>query len=120
MNAILLPSYTPRTGTLAEQMCEFFKDNADEELTRSDIALKFSVAASSIDNSLKNAIAAAVISTKNSEDMTRVWVAGPNLPAPSSFKRWLAKQGKTSAEGRGAPPRCPTWLLCWRRPRRSA
>lgn len=107
MNAIILPTYTPRAGTLAERMCEFFKDNADEELTRSDIANKFDVQASSIDNSIKSAIEAGVIATRNDEQMQRVWCAGPNLPAPSSFKRWLAKQGKASAEGRAAPPQLP-------------
>lgn len=105
-----LPTYVPRAGTLASLLCEFFRDNPDEELSRSDIASKFDVNATSIDNSIKAAIDAGVIATKNSEDMTRVWVAGPSLPQPTNFKRWLAKQGKKSAEGRAAPPPMPDVL----------
>lgn len=95
-----LPTYSPRPGSLPARVCEFFRDNPDEELTRSDLAAKFDVQSSSIDPSLKHAVDAGVIATKNGEDMTRVWIAGPQLPAPSSFKRWLASKGQASAEGR--------------------
>lgn len=71
--------YTPRPGSLAARMIEFFQENPDEELSRADIAAKFVVASSSIDANLAAAIDFGAIQTKTDDGLQRVWVAGPNL-----------------------------------------
>lgn len=71
--------YTPRPGSLAARMIEFFQENPDEELSRADIAAKFVVASSSIDANLAAAIDFGAIKTQTGDDLQRVWVVGPNL-----------------------------------------
>jgi len=71
-----MSTYAPKTGSIAERICAFFRENPDEELTRRDIADKFGCASSGVDGILFGAISHGVIATRNNEELVRVWCAG--------------------------------------------
>lgn len=42
------PTYIPRNGSLADKVLRFLRENPEEELTRSDVSVKFGVMVSSV------------------------------------------------------------------------
>lgn len=79
--------YTPTTGSLADRLVTWFRNNREEELMRSDIAQKFEVLSNSIDASLAPAIANRMIDrAKCGDSGATVFRAGPNIDqAPRSL-----------------------------------
>lgn len=79
--------YAPYHGTRAAAVVAFFQACPDEELTRSDMAAKFDVQASSVDTMLSRCVATGLLRTDSTEN-GKVWQAGPNIgrlkasPAP--------------------------------------
>lgn len=106
MNAPL-PVYVPQPDSVAGRVCAWFRDsdNRDEELTVSDIALKFGAKRSSVITLLNNAIASDMLRRIVSSDKTQwVIVAGANLHACAD-----ARDGQEgSAASQTQSPRSPT------------
>ena len=50
------PTYTPRTGSLADKVLRFLRENPEEELTRSDVSVKFGVMVSSVGGCLLHTV----------------------------------------------------------------
>lgn len=95
--------YTPKLGSLADRVINFFRAAPDEELTRRDIGDKFGVAQSSVDTCLSTAVSAGLVASKNSEDMMRVWCAGPNLVGLAAIPVFL-KPGPKRVMASALPP----------------
>lgn len=70
---------TLKFDSLAFKLCRYFLDNPDEQLTRSDIAHKFSVPASSVDACTFSARQSGLLTAHANADLGKVWAAGPNL-----------------------------------------
>lgn len=96
-----MSNYVPKPGSIAEQICTFFRDNADEELTRRDIADKFGCQPSGVDGILSGAIAAGLVATCNNEEMVRVWRAGTH---PASQIESAVKAKRTGIKRTPLPP----------------
>jgi hypothetical protein len=74
--------YQPTPGSLAERVCQFFLQNPDEELTRSDIARKFDVVSPrNVEGSLATPVAHQVIVKGLDNSGQTLFKAGPNLQA---------------------------------------
>jgi len=74
--------YHPTPGSLAERICNFFLQNPDEELTRSDIARKFDVASPrNVEGSLATPLSHHVIVKALDTAGQTLFKAGPNLAA---------------------------------------
>ena len=70
---------TLKFDSLAFKLCRYFLDNPDEQLTRSDIAHKFSVPSSSVDACTFSARQSGLLAAHASADLGKVWGPGPNL-----------------------------------------
>lgn len=71
-------AYRPARNSKAHQVCTFFLNAPDEELTRADIAVKFSMPPSGVDSALAGCVTAQLLRLKMTDD-GRVWTAGPAL-----------------------------------------
>lgn len=68
--------YTPEPDSIQYRILNFFQRNPNEELTRSDIAVKFEIQPSFVDEALSIAkIYGAVVTTRN-EETELVWRLG--------------------------------------------
>lgn len=72
-------SYTPRSGSLAEQALEFFRRCPDEELTPADMAEKFDVKYHSVLLGLKPALTAGLLVKVRSMPSRRIVYRLPDL-----------------------------------------
>lgn len=74
--------YTPREGSLPYRVCAYFRAQADEELSRDDIVLKFDVtSAHQVDQQLATAVAAGLLTRVVRERGSATYLAGPALAA---------------------------------------
>jgi len=80
------------TGT-ALAAVQFFRDNPEEELTRSDASAKWALPVGAVETVLQSAVTQGLITVANSGDLGRVWRAGPML------KHWPTAGRKASAAG---------------------
>jgi len=71
-------AYTPKPDSLAGRVCQFFADNEDEELSASDLALKFDVPRSSISALLAAAVGAGLVRRVPGQSMP-FYAAGPSI-----------------------------------------
>lgn len=80
-NPMLLnqPTYTPRTGSLADRVVSYFRQQPEEELTRADVASKFDVPRASVQACLKDAVEDHLINYNLAEDGQWVYTAGKTL-----------------------------------------
>lgn len=95
-------SYQPQAGSLPDRVCQWFRINAEEELTAADIARRYDCPPSGIVTTLTSAVAAGWLSRKKGDDGVMVYMSGPKLPA----------QPEPNVVSAGAPARAT------RRPRR--
>ena len=63
----------------AASAAKFFKANPDEVLARDDVSAKFSLTPGAVEQALRPAVAAGLVSVANSSEHGRVWRAGPRL-----------------------------------------
>lgn len=68
--------YTPKPGSVADQVIAFFEENPDEELTRADIAQKFDTAHATVDSTLQLAVARGCLVRERNRSMEMVWKLG--------------------------------------------
>lgn len=69
-----------------QKVVEFLEKNPEEELTRSDIATKFGVMASTVDGELKPAVASGRLVQSKDEDDALIWrIGGPKVTSPAPF-----------------------------------
>lgn len=98
--------YTPRAGTLAAQVCNFFRNNPGEVLTLEDITAKFDCGRSNVHTQLGDAKAALLLKRERDADGEYIYSAGPELLAPSSYSAPAAQApAKKPARGGFAAPR---------------
>lgn len=69
-------TYTPRPGSIPHRVLTFLVLNPEEELTRSDIAVKFDCQGSSVDTLLGIAVARQILKRGRNSDMEVVWSLG--------------------------------------------
>lgn len=72
-------TYSPRTGSLAARVIEFFRANSDEELSNNDIAGKFDVPPTSVSALLQAAVTHALLTRSKPVGSGLVYRAGPAL-----------------------------------------
>lgn len=98
---------TLKFDSLAFKLCRYFLDNPDEQLTRSDIAHKFSVPASSVDACTFNARQSGLLAVTVNDDLGKAWGAGPNLKHcvvdGAQQVMTLAQGGKHASKAKPAP-----------------
>lgn len=70
--------YAPLTDSLAGKVCQYFRDNPDEELSAADIAMKWDVERHSI-SALLTAPVAHKLLTRSTTKSVPIYCAGPNL-----------------------------------------
>jgi AraC-like DNA-binding protein len=76
-----------RKPTLIQRVCDYLETNPDDELTRSDIATKFGVAATAVDGELRPAVNAGRLIMARNDDDGLVWrLGGPKASAPHPFQ----------------------------------
>lgn len=92
-------TYTPKPGSLPWRVLTFLVLNPEEELTRSDIAVKFDIQASVIDATLQIAVARQVMKRTRNSDMELVWSLGPSTD-------FVLQQAATGDEPVQLPARC--------------
>jgi hypothetical protein len=68
-------TYTPQENGTAARVIAFFRDNPDEELTRADIAAKFSCKPGSIDVMLRPAVDSGLLMKRRETGRYMVWCA---------------------------------------------
>ena len=98
---------TLKFDSLAFKLCRYFLENPDEQLTRSDIAHKFSVPASSVDACTFSARQSDLLAVTVSDDLGKAWGAGPNLKHcvvdGAQQVMTLAHGGKHASKAKPAP-----------------
>jgi hypothetical protein len=87
------PAYEPTSGSLADRVIEYFKENPEEELTRDDIAAKFDADQRFVAAQLAKAVVARVLVRDANYSGEDVWKPGPRGP----FRAWPF--GKAAGEG---------------------
>ena len=73
------PAYSPREGSVAYGVCEFFANNVDEELLTNDIATKFGTRRELVKSMLSAAVHVGWIARRSSQGVEAVYRAGPRL-----------------------------------------
>lgn len=74
-----MKSYTPRADSLAERVCNYFSRLPDEELSTSDIAIKFDAQRHSVAAQLETAVTHGYLIREG-----MAFRAGPKLPPPGT------------------------------------
>lgn len=92
-------TYTPQKDSLASQVCGFFQNNPDEELTLEDITDKFMASRGNIHTCLRLAYEAGMLTREHNPDGDYIYKAGPKLhqikplapdvPAPVTKPKWV-------------------------------
>lgn len=73
--------YIPQPGSLVEKVLEFFTSNPDEELTPTEIGIKFDRPAKNIHSLLTTAVARGALVRKEGDDGELVYCLGAGSPA---------------------------------------
>jgi len=102
--------YIPQKDSLPEQVCGFFKNNPNEELTLEDICAKFIAVRGNIHTQLKLAVDAFLLTRIRNQDGDYIYQAGPKLGARAAGMPRLDTQPATPAKAQPKP----------RQPRRAA
>ena len=73
------PAYTPRPGSTVARVLTFFEQNPGEELTRSDVAVKFGLGLTSVSGTLASAVEAGMLTWQRNDAGRWVYCAAqPN------------------------------------------
>jgi hypothetical protein len=75
-----MKTYTPQENGTAARVIAFFRDNPDEELTRADIAAKFSCKPGSIDVMLRPAVDSGLLMKRRETGRDMVWCKPAPIP----------------------------------------
>ncbi len=69
-------TYRPRPGSLVARVLAFFEHNPEEELTRSDVAVKFELGITSVSGTLAAAVQAGLLRWEKNDAGRGVYRAG--------------------------------------------
>ena len=72
-------TYRPRPGSLVARVLAFFEHNPDEELSRSDVAVKFGLGITSVSGTLAAAVQAGLLRWEQTDAGRWVYRAGQEV-----------------------------------------
>lgn len=72
-------TYRPRPGSLVDRVLAFFEKNPDEELSRSDVAVKFELGITSVSGTLAAAVQAGLLRWEKDDAGRWVYRAGQEV-----------------------------------------